>query len=180
MLDQGANDYNRGMARSAFYGHESIVQLRLERGANNYNETMINAARTDHEAIVRLMLENGANVYNRAMVMAANGHLSIVMLMPDRVAKNYGYAMMNAAAEGHDSIVELMIDRMTRLSVMFHGASSLTSSVFNIMMDCLTEEVRLEAPWNMIFADDVVLSQKQKRKLKSSWKARGEHWRTEN
>ena len=67
---QGANDCNRAMARSAFYGHKSIVRLMLDRGADNYNETMINAKRTCHEAIVRLMLEKCTNDYNRAMVRA--------------------------------------------------------------------------------------------------------------
>ena len=45
--------------------------------------------------------------------------------------------------------------------------------LFNIVMDCLMEKVRLEAPWNMMFADDVVLCMETKEKVEEqleSWR----------
>ena len=43
------------------------------------------------------------------------------------------------------------------VSIGVHQGSALSPLLFAIMMDCLTEEVRLEATWNMMFVDDVVL-----------------------
>ena len=54
-----------------------------------------------------------------------------------------------------------------------HQGSVLSPLLFNIVMDCLTEEVRLEAPWNMMFADDVVLCTETKEEVEEqleSWR----------
>ena len=36
---------------------------------------------------------------------------------------------------------------------------------FAIIMDKLTEDIRKDAPWDMLFADDIVLSRKNHRKI---------------
>ena len=54
-----------------------------------------------------------------------------------------------------------------------HQGSVLSPLLFNIVMDCLTEEVRLEAPWNMMFADNVVLCTETKEEVEEqleSWR----------
>ena len=43
------------------------------------------------------------------------------------------------------------------VKVGVHQGSALSPFLFAIIMDCLTEEVRRESPWDMMFADDVVL-----------------------
>ena len=43
------------------------------------------------------------------------------------------------------------------VEVGVHQGSALSPFVFATVMDHPTEEVRREAPWNMLFADDVVL-----------------------
>ena len=46
-------------------------------------------------------------------------------------------------------------------------------------MDKLTEDIRKDAPWDMLFADDIVLSRQNYRKIKDDlgiWKM---HWREE-
>ena len=44
-----------------------------------------------------------------------------------------------------------------KLKVGVHQESALSPFVFAAVMDHLTEEVRRETPWNMLFADDVVI-----------------------
>ena len=43
------------------------------------------------------------------------------------------------------------------ITVGVHQGSALSPLIFAIVMDCITEGVRKEAPWEMLFADDVVL-----------------------
>ena len=42
--------------------------------------------------------------------------------------------------------------------VGLHQGSAFSSFHFAIIMDKLTEDIRKDAPWDMLFADDIVLS----------------------
>ena len=57
--------------------------------------------------------------------------------------------------------------------VGLHQGSALSPFLFAIIMDVLTKEVRKEAPWDMMFADDVVLCREDKEELEVSL----ERWR---
>ena len=46
-----------------------------------------------------------------------------------------------------------------------HQDSALSLFLFAIIMDKLTEDIRKDAPWDMLFADDIVLSRQNYRKL---------------
>ena len=48
------------------------------------------------------------------------------------------------------------------VEVGFQQGSASSPFLFNIMMDSLTENIRKEAPWKMIFADCVVLIAREK------------------
>ena len=39
-----------------------------------------------------------------------------------------------------------------------HQGSAQSPLLFAVVMDCLTEEVRSESPWDMMYADDVMIS----------------------
>ena len=43
------------------------------------------------------------------------------------------------------------------VQVGLHQGSSLSPYLFNLVMDVITKDIREEAPWTMMFADDVVL-----------------------
>ncbi|XP_047496539.1 uncharacterized protein LOC125044132 [Penaeus chinensis] len=49
-----------------------------------------------------------------------------------------------------------------KVEVGLHQGSALSLFLFAIIMDTLTESIRKEAPWHMMFADDVVLCCEEK------------------
>ena len=49
-----------------------------------------------------------------------------------------------------------------KVKVGLHQGSALSPLLFAVVMDVLTDDVRRETPWNMMFADDIVLMNKEK------------------
>ena len=49
-----------------------------------------------------------------------------------------------------------------KVKVGLHQRSALSPLLFAVVMDVLTDDVRRETPWNMMFADDIVLMNKEK------------------
>ena len=52
-----------------------------------------------------------------------------------------------------------------KIGVGLHQGSTLSPFLFAIIIDRLTEDIRKNAPWDILFADDIVLSRKNHRKL---------------
>ena len=52
-----------------------------------------------------------------------------------------------------------------KVGVGLHQGSALSPFLFAIIIDRLTEDIRKEAPWDILFADDIVLSRKNHREL---------------
>ena len=52
-----------------------------------------------------------------------------------------------------------------KVGVGLHQGSALSSFLFAIITDKLTEDIRKDAPWDMLFADDTVLSRQNHREL---------------
>ena len=52
-----------------------------------------------------------------------------------------------------------------KLGVGPHQGSTLSPFLFAIIMDKLTEDIRKDAPWDMLFADDIVLFRQNLREL---------------
>ena len=51
------------------------------------------------------------------------------------------------------------------VEVGLHQGSALSPFLFAIIMDALTDNIRTEAPWQMMFADDVVFCAREKEDL---------------
>ena len=52
-----------------------------------------------------------------------------------------------------------------KVGVELRQGSALSLFIFAIIMDKLTEDIRKDAPWDMLFADDIVLSRQNHRDL---------------
>ena len=60
-----------------------------------------------------------------------------------------------------------------KVGVGLHQGSALSPFLFAVITDKLTEDIRKDAPWDMLFADDIVLSRQNCRKLEDDL----EFWR---
>ena len=52
-----------------------------------------------------------------------------------------------------------------KVGVEIHQGSALSPFVFTTIMDKLTEDIRKDAPWDMLFANDILLSRQNHREL---------------
>ena len=59
------------------------------------------------------------------------------------------------------------------MKVGLHQGPALSPLLFNIVFDVITEDVREEPPWFVLYADDIVLVTEERRQLKRQL----EEWR---
>ena len=60
-----------------------------------------------------------------------------------------------------------------KVKVGLHQKSALSPFLFAVIMDRLTDEVRRESPWTMLFADDIAICEETKEEVErrlESWK----------
>ena len=60
-----------------------------------------------------------------------------------------------------------------KVEVGLHQGSALSPFLSAMVMDRLTDKVRQESPWNMVFADDIVICNESKEQVERSL----ERWR---
>ena len=98
----------------------------------------------------------------------------------DRVPKEELWECLRLAetSECYKKIIKDMYDGATttvrsaegltkkfKVCVGLHQGSALSPFLFAIIIDRLTEDIRKDTPWNILFADDIVLSRQNHRKL---------------
>ena len=98
----------------------------------------------------------------------------------DRVPREKLWECLRLAetSECYIRIIKDMYDRETttvrsaselteefKVGVGLHQGSALSPFLFAIIMDKLTEDIRKDATWDMLFADDIVLSRRNHREL---------------
>ena len=75
--------------------------------------------------------------------------------------------------EGSETVVRCAVGTTEsfKVKVRLHQGSALSPFLFAVIMDRLTDEVRREPPWTMLFADDIVICEETReeveRRLKS-------------
>ena len=81
-------------------------------------------------------------------------------------------------SECYIKIIQDMFDRATttvrsaagltkefKVGVRFHQGSALSAFLFAIIIDRLMKDIRKDTPWDMLFADDIVLCRQNDREL---------------
>ena len=77
--------------------------------------------------------------------------------------------------EGSETVVRCAVvtTESFKVKVGLHQGSALSPFLFAVIMDRLTDEVRREPPWTMLFADDIVICKKTREEVER----RLESWR---
>ena len=65
------------------------------------------------------------------------------------------------------------------VKVGLHQGSTLSPCLFTMVMERMTDDIREEAPWTMMFADDIVICSESKERVKTSWRVGDMLWREE-
>ena len=70
--------------------------------------------------------------------------------------------------EGSETVVKCAvgITKNFKVKVGLHQGSALSPFLFALIMDRLTDEVRRELPWTMLFADDIVICEETREEVK--------------
>ena len=77
--------------------------------------------------------------------------------------------------EGSETVVRCAVGttKNFKVKVGLHQGSALSPLLFAVKMDRLTDEVRREPPWTMLFADDIVICKDTRKQMER----RLEFWR---
>ena len=75
--------------------------------------------------------------------------------------------------EGSETVVRCAVGSTESFKVKFglHQGSALNPFVFAVIMDRLTDEVRREPPWTMLFADDIVICKETRKEVEQRLKS---------
>ena len=66
-----------------------------------------------------------------------------------------------------------------QLDAGLHQDLALSPFLFPVIMDKLTEDIRKDAPWDILFGDDIVLSRQNHRELENDLRCGEMHWKEE-
>ena len=69
--------------------------------------------------------------------------------------------------EGSETVVRCAVGTTEsfKVKVGLHQGSALSPFLFAVLLDRLTDEVRRELPWTMLFADDIVICEKAREEV---------------
>ena len=76
--------------------------------------------------------------------------------------------------EGSETVVRCAVETKSfKVKVRLHQGSALSPFLFAVIMDRLTDEVRREPPWTMLFANDIVICEETRKEVEwilESWR----------
>ncbi|KAK3507426.1 hypothetical protein QTP70_020625, partial [Hemibagrus guttatus] len=91
------------------------------------------------------------------------------------VAEKYGIRVVQDMYERSRTVVRCAVGQTEefKVEVGLHQGSALSPFLFAMVMDQLSEEVRQESPWTMMFADDIVICSESREQVEENL----ERWR---
>ena len=83
--------------------------------------------------------------------------------------------------EGSKAVVRFAVatTKSFKFKVGLHQGSALSPFLFAVIMDRLTDEVRREQPWTMLFGDDIVICEETREEVKRRRNPGGMRWKEE-
>ena len=97
------------------------------------------------------------------------------------IAEKYVQLVQNMY-EKSETVVRCAVETTEsfKIKVGLHQGSALSLFLFAVIMDRLTDEVRREPPWTMMFANDIVICKETRKEADMSWKKAGDmRWKKE-
>ena len=81
--------------------------------------------------------------------------------------------------EGSETVVRCAVGttEIFKVKVGLCQGSALNPFLFAVVMDRLTDEVRREPPWTMLFADDIVICEETREEVKRRLECGGTRWK---
>ena len=75
--------------------------------------------------------------------------------------------------EGSETVVRCAVETTEsfKVKVGLHQGSALSPFLFAVIIDKLTDEVRREPPWTMLFSDDVVICEETRKEVERRLKS---------
>ncbi|KAK3525826.1 hypothetical protein QTP70_010315 [Hemibagrus guttatus] len=94
-----------------------------------------------------------------ALLRPPHKMVSFYCMRKSGVAEKYVRVVQDMYREGAGTVVRCAVGQTEefKVEVGLHQGSALSPFLFAIVMDQLSEEVRQESPWTMMFADDIVV-----------------------
>ena len=80
---------------------------------------------------------------------------------------------MSSSSSVYGSVSDDGVSEGFDVKVGLHQGSALSPCLFAMVMDRMTDEIREEAPWTMMFADDIVICSESKEQVEEkleSWR----------
>ena len=83
--------------------------------------------------------------------------------------------------EGSETVVRCSVGTTEnfKVKVGLHQGSALSPFLFAVIMDRLTDEVRREPPWTMLFTDDIVICEETREEVERRLNSGTMHWKEE-